>query len=616
MVWLLRASWQASILILMVLAVQYLFRRHLSPKWRYRLWLLVLVRLVLPVSPASHFSVFNYVGPQAAAGIARISKSTSGESSVRRGENQPRTAASVKSDSAPGSNSLAKNTPEQSGKPVAASPDLKPARRIPSRVVGSDSDSDNSQTSALRTLLMGLADYSFASQCLMVLLLVVWPAGVVILVLKILRQNLGFAVRVMRAPPLTDRIVLDALEDCKRLLDIDFPIPVVENRDVKTPALYGFFRPRLLLPQGLAASFSVEELKYIFLHELGHIKRLDMAVNWLMTGLQILHWFNPLIWVGFARIRADRELACDALVLSRVREAENESYGQTVIKLLESFIVPPRVSGLVGLLEEKHEMKRRITMIAHFKRATQVPLLAVSLVVLLGLVSLTDATVPEPRMAGLAGWWHAQGDARDSIGRDDGLLEGAMSFNSGKSFNFNGLDADVKIPASGALDVGRGTGYAVAAWIDPEKVDIGLPLIEWNSGSMGFGLWIIADFGPGGLYAEMMDEHNHKHAIVSPSGILRPHTFQHVAFTYERQKGMGALYVNGELAALTFIGNFAAATDGDVYLGLHPYGETAGERYSGSMRDVQIFNTLISASDVRKLYQDGAKARIPQQAAQ
>ena len=612
MVWLLRASWQASILILMVLAVQHLFRRHLSPKWRYRLWLLVLVRLVLPVSPASRFSVFNYISPRAAAGIVRISKGTPGQSSVRRGENQP-----VQSGSASGSYSLAKNMPEQSGEPVEASPDLKPARHIPSQVVvGSDSGFANSQTSALRTVLMGLADYSFASQCLMVLLLVVWPAGVVILVLKILRQNLGFAVRVMRAPPLTDRSVLDALEDCKRLLDIDFPIPVVENRDVKTPALYGFFRPRLLLPQGLAGSFSVEELKYIFLHELGHIKRLDMAVNWLMTGLQILHWFNPLIWVGFARIRADRELACDALVLSRVREAENESYGQTVIKLLESFIVPPRVSGLVGLLEEKHEMKRRITMIAHFKRATQVPLLAVSLVVLLGLVSLTDATVPEPRMAGLAGWWRAQGDARDSIGRDDGLLEGAMSFNSGKSFNFNGLDADVKIPASGALDVGRGTGYAVAAWIDPEKVEIGLPLVEWNSGTMGFGLRIIADFGPGGLYAEMMDAHNHSHAVVSPPGVLRPHTFQHVAFTYERQKGMGALYVNGELTALTFIGNFAAVTDGDVYLGLHPYGETAGERYSGSMRDVQIFNTQISPSDIRKLYQDGVKAGIPQLARQ
>src|SRR5258708_26996459 len=111
---------------------------------------------------------------------------------------------------------------------------------------------------------------------------------------------------------MTNPDVLETLEDCKRLLDIDSPIPLVECQELKSPALYGFFRPRLLLPEGMADTFSASELKYIFLHELAHIKRLDMAVNWLMTALQILHWFNPAIWLAFARLRADRELACDA----------------------------------------------------------------------------------------------------------------------------------------------------------------------------------------------------------------------------------------------------------------------------------------------------------------
>ncbi len=605
MLWLLRASWQSSIIILLVLGVQRIFRRHLTPRWRYRLWLLVLLRLVLPVSPASSFSIFNYLNPRVAASFVQTSTS-----------NKPAAVSQVENGARPPIPPVAKpvaNGPVASvsaeKEKAASSPDPKPLKRVPAQVAV-DPDLGRPEASSLQMLLMGLADYSFATQFMMLLLLVVWPTGVVIFVLKILRQNLGFALRVMRAAPMTDPVVLDALDDCKRLLDIDFPILLVENKDIKSPALYGFFRPRLLLPEGLAASFSVAELKYIFMHELAHVKRLDMAANWLMTVLQILHWFNPVIWMGFGRIRADRELACDALVLSRVRETESESYGQTVIKLLESFILPPKVSGLVGLLEEKHEMKQRITMIARFKRASQLPLLAGSLVLLLGLVSLTDARVPEPKMSGPAGWWRAEGNARDSAGANNGVIEGAVSFAPGRGFIFNGFDADVKIPASASLDVGKGTGFTVAAWIDPEKVDIGLPIIEWNSGLVGLGLWVIADFGPGGLYAEMTDDHFHPHVVVSAAGVLRPHALQHVAFTYDQHKGMGALYVNGEVIALTFVGRFASLTDGDVYLGLHPYGEDAGARFAGQIGEVQVFSSLFTASEIRKLCDAGENGKV------
>jgi bla regulator protein BlaR1 len=58
--WLLRASWQAAALAILVLAAQAVFRKKLSARWRYALWLLVLARLALPVSPPSPVSIFNY----------------------------------------------------------------------------------------------------------------------------------------------------------------------------------------------------------------------------------------------------------------------------------------------------------------------------------------------------------------------------------------------------------------------------------------------------------------------------------------------------------------------------------------------------------------------------
>jgi len=57
--WVLQSSWQAAVLVLLVLIVQMIFRRKLSPAWRYGLWLLVVVRLLMPASPQSAISIFN-----------------------------------------------------------------------------------------------------------------------------------------------------------------------------------------------------------------------------------------------------------------------------------------------------------------------------------------------------------------------------------------------------------------------------------------------------------------------------------------------------------------------------------------------------------------------------
>lgn len=54
-----QTSLQATILIGLVMLIQVLFKRMLSPRWRYLFGLLVLLRLVIPVVPASPFSIFN-----------------------------------------------------------------------------------------------------------------------------------------------------------------------------------------------------------------------------------------------------------------------------------------------------------------------------------------------------------------------------------------------------------------------------------------------------------------------------------------------------------------------------------------------------------------------------
>jgi beta-lactamase regulating signal transducer with metallopeptidase domain len=326
---LLKMSAQASVLIVLVLAAQWLCGRRLQPRWRCALWLLVLLRLALPWTIPSRASLFNVVRLPAAA--------------------QPAPAETI-----PG--------------PVFDGPASQPGQpaHIPLAPTG------------------GKTQW-FAS------LAWLWAGGALLVAGCAAFGHYRIHRRVVRRRPVTDGPTLDLMEDCKALMHVVTPVTLIELEGIESPTLFGFIRPRLLLPGGLASSFSREELRHVFLHELAHIKRRDILAGWLMLALQTVHWFNPLVWLAFYRLRADRELACDALALSYARPGENESYGLTIIKLLERFGRAVWAPSLAGILENKKQMKERITMIAKFHKTERGLALAVCLLAGLGVVTLTDA---------------------------------------------------------------------------------------------------------------------------------------------------------------------------------------------------------------------------------
>jgi Tol biopolymer transport system component len=135
---------------------------------------------------------------------------------------------------------------------------------------------------------------------------------------------------------------------------------------------------------------SLEEMRYIFLHELAHLKRRDIYLGWLTSFLQILHWFNPLVWFAFYRMRADRELSCDAFVLSRTGKEKSQEYGQAIVGFLRRFSRSRPLPAMAGILENKSQLKRRITMIAQFKKNSyQWSPLTVFLILAVSFVSLS-----------------------------------------------------------------------------------------------------------------------------------------------------------------------------------------------------------------------------------
>jgi beta-lactamase regulating signal transducer with metallopeptidase domain len=168
------------------------------------------------------------------------------------------------------------------------------------------------------------------------------------------------------------------------------PMRIVECDAVRTPALHGLLRPVLLLPRGFTASFTEEELRHVVMHELWHVRRLDVAMSWLLAAAQAIHWFNPLVWFAASRIREERELSCDELALSLLEEDERPGYGRTILKLLESCRAAAPVPALVGIVNGKEKMKRRILMIASFRNRTRFTFLFLTIVAAVAAFGLTD----------------------------------------------------------------------------------------------------------------------------------------------------------------------------------------------------------------------------------
>jgi len=220
----------------------------------------------------------------------------------------------------------------------------------------------------------------------------VWLTGALGLGGHLSLRNLRVWRAVKRERLVTDQDITELLENCKMQMGIETVLAVAVTDKVKSPALFGFVRPRLLLPQGLLEMLSLDDLRHCFLHELAHVKRRDIYIGWWAALLEVVNWFNPLIWFAFRQMRADQEMAADAMVLSRLKPNEPPQYGRTIVSLLERFSQPQYLPSVAGFLEDKLRLERRIAMITQFKKnSDHWSSLAVISVILLACISLPNA---------------------------------------------------------------------------------------------------------------------------------------------------------------------------------------------------------------------------------
>lgn len=167
-----------------------------------------------------------------------------------------------------------------------------------------------------------------------------------------------------------------------------------------SPAVAGLWRPLLLLPAGFPEGFTPGEARLVLRHELMHLKRRDLPLNLLLGLLQCLHWCNPVLWLAFARMRVDRELACDAAVLAAETGRARAEYGHALLKLQDSARAPVGGLALVGLFSGREVLRGRIQRIAQFRATGKAGhLLGAGLLLAILLAGATRAQTPQAKPA-------------------------------------------------------------------------------------------------------------------------------------------------------------------------------------------------------------------------
>lgn len=153
---------------------------------------------------------------------------------------------------------------------------------------------------------------------------------------------------------------------------------LLRSRYVTTPMLVGIIRPCIVIPD---MDFGEVQIKNILLHEITHLKRFDIGIKWLTMVVSSIHWFNPIMYLIKREINNSCELACDETVIKNLDSQEKQAYGDTLISVVSEQAYPVGVLQAT-MCEEKKSLKERLVSIMKYsKKSKFIVIISVALVI-------------------------------------------------------------------------------------------------------------------------------------------------------------------------------------------------------------------------------------------
>ncbi len=355
--WMGSMFWQVSVLVLVVSALDLLIRRWIWPQVRYALWLLVFVKLLIP--PGWHLPT---------AVVPRLFGETQ-DLLVRIWDRQfPQPAALRQAESAPRESSAQSQSGTRTGEPTEAM--AATSRLLP------------------QAYLFG-----------------VWLAGMglffSVLVLKMAKLRRWHQRERERKfiPPWCHELLVET----GRRLNLERLPAIVFSQDAVTPAVYGVFRPVLLLPEHYLGNLGRDEAEHVLIHELCHLKRGDLWVHGMVLLLQVVYWFNPFLLWATRQLRHVREMCCDQTLAARLQD-RTDAYRKTLLNTARELLterVEPAM-GLLGVFEEPFWLVARIRWLEKKTWQHRTSIAATTGLVILGMGILVMPMARQPSALNLA----------------------------------------------------------------------------------------------------------------------------------------------------------------------------------------------------------------------
>ncbi len=317
----------SSVLILGVCLVRFLSGKKISFCVKYALWLLVAVKLLVPLPGLeSRCNILNVV--------PYLEENLGGH---RTEESMFRSAAERRQEGAGETDPVAENVSVgHKGETETVSFYYREGVTRPVYVADGSGSPEGTQR------FVGLWKVA----------VVLWMAGVLALCAAFLWCNLYFRGKVIKDRQFQGRY---------RKLN------VYSISEKISPCLYGMFRPAVYIPRELA-DLGTERIQYVLAHEYTHYRHRDHLWAMMRCLCVILYWYHPLVWLAAMLSAKDGELACDEGVLRMLGEKNARFYGRTILEVLRRVGKRPGGAPLFTCTTSMsggiREMRKRMRMIA------------------------------------------------------------------------------------------------------------------------------------------------------------------------------------------------------------------------------------------------------------
>jgi beta-lactamase regulating signal transducer with metallopeptidase domain len=331
---LLMAVWRTLPIFILVAGIDLVFSKRLAPSFRALLWTLVIIRLLLPISFATPWSLqqpFDELlvadasvlpvpdlkvrvlkdGRQVLVEVNEIGFLIYGREQVISVETME-----------PNRGSDIYYLAGDSASPVNHR--LVPQSDVLAQYVANSDDEPRQLSEPVPPAF----DWSIVVACAGTLLGVVS----ICLILRGLLIHIRFAYRLRSCRELNDTRVIDLLlRECDSMGVGRRPL-LREVPFLETPAVFGLFRKTICLPLNLTDTLSDQDFRWILRHELAHLRRRDIPISVLASLAVAFHWFNPLVWLVARRLRTAMEAAADRLAVQGSSPSELSVYGELLLR--------------------------------------------------------------------------------------------------------------------------------------------------------------------------------------------------------------------------------------------------------------------------------------------